>query len=290
MNLSVVKDIIFILIGGLLFALGVNYFVIPNELSEGGIIGITVVSYYLFSWSPGVVNFILNMLLLLIGYKYFDKRAMIYTILSIVSCSFLLHVTEGVETTLTNDTLLAAIFAGLLIGAGLGIIFRTGGTNGGTTVLARMANQILGWPISKGILIIDLVVVASSSFIIGIEKAMFTLISVYIGAKAIDFIVEGLNEQISALIISNHPDEVLEKVTNSMSRGITVLEGKGGYTRANKQVLLIVISKQEVVKLKDVVNAVDDHAYVTIHNVHEIIGRGYKANKIKKKISVRGGE
>lgn len=288
MNLSVVKDVLLILVGGLLFALGVNFFVIPNALSEGGIIGITVVAYYLFAWSPGAVNFILNMLLLLIGYRYFDKRSMIYTILSIVSCSFLLHITEGVETTLTNDTLLAAVFAGLLIGGGLGIIFRTGGTNGGTTVLARMANQLWGWPISKGILLIDLAVVASSTFIIGIEKAMFTLISVYIGAKAIDFIVEGLNEQISALIISNYPDEVLEKVTNNMSRGITVLEGKGGYTRADKQVLLIVISKQEIVKLKDVINAVDDHAYVTVHNVHEIIGRGYKANKIKGKISMRG--
>ncbi|MUV37631.1 UPF0750 membrane protein YdeO [Lentibacillus sp. JNUCC-1] len=287
MNGTVIKEILLILIGGLLFALGVNYFVIPNQLSEGGIIGITVVAYYLFAWSPGAVNFILNMVLLAIGYKYFDRRAMVYTIISIASTSLLLHFTEGVETTLTDDTLLAAIFAGLLVGAGLGVIFRAGGTNGGTTVLARMANQLWGWSIGKGILLIDLAVVASSSFIIGIEKAMFTLISVYIGSKAIDFIVEGLSEQMSVLIISNYPDQVLEQVTENMSRGVTVLEGRGGYTRLNKEVLYLVISKQEIVKLKNVVGEIDEHAYVTVHSVHEIVGKGYRAEKAKRRLRLR---
>ncbi|WP_203245830.1 YitT family protein [Sporosarcina beigongshangi] len=274
-----IQDIVLITIGGFIFAIGINYFTLPNLLSEGGIIGLTIIAHYLFQWSPGIINFILNMLLFLVGYKLFDKRTVLYTLFSIVSCSAFLYVTEDAGKVLTEDTLLAAIFAGLLVGIGLGIIFRTGGTNGGTTVLARMANQYWGWSIGKSMLIIDIIVVAGSIFIIGLEKAMLTLLTVYIGAKAIDFIVEGLDERVAVLIISNSPNEVLNKVMDSMSRGVTVLEGRGGYTKANKEVLYIVISKQEIVRLKSIIKEIDEQAYVTMHNVRELIGRGYKATK-----------
>lgn len=273
------KDIVYIAFGGLLFAVGINYFTLPNLLSEGGIIGLTVIAHYLFEWSPGIINFILNILLFLLGYKLFDKRAIFYTLFSIISCSAFLYITEDFGKVLTNDTLLAAIFAGLLVGIGLGLIFRAGGTNGGTTVLARMANQFWGWSIGKSMLIIDIIVVAGSIFIIGLEKAMFTLLTVYIGSKAIDFIVEGLDERVAVLIMSNSSDQILNVVRDQMLRGITVLEGRGGYTGANKEVLYIVISKQEIIRLKHIIHEIDSHAYVTMHNVHELIGRGYKASK-----------
>src|SRR5690625_5126437 len=165
-----IQDILFITIGGFIFAIGINYFTLPNLLSEGGIIGLTIIAHYLFEWSPRVVNFILNMLLFLIGYKYFEKRTIIYTLFSIVHCSLFLYLTEDIRKMITDDTLVADIFAGLLVGVGLGIIFRAGGTNGGTTVLARMANQFLGWSIGKSMLIIDIIVVAGSIAIIGLEK------------------------------------------------------------------------------------------------------------------------
>lgn len=274
-----IKDIIYITVGGLVFAVGINYFTLPNLLSEGGVIGLTIIAHYLFEWSPGIINFMLNMLLFLLGYKLFDKRTIFYTLYSIISCSAFLYFTEDVGKVLTDDTLLAAIFAGLLVGIGLGMIFRAGGTNGGTTVLARMANQFLGWSIGKSMLIIDIVVVAGSIFIIGLEKSMFTLLTVYIGAKAIDFIVEGVDERVAVLIMSNSSDQILNVVTDKMLRGITILEGRGGYTGENKEVLYIVISKQEIIRLKHIIHEIDSHAYVTMHNVHELIGRGYKASK-----------
>jgi uncharacterized membrane-anchored protein YitT (DUF2179 family) len=272
------KDIALILIGSLIFAVGVNYFTIPNTLSEGGILGITIITHYLFHWSPGVVNFVLNVALLMIGYKFFDKRTMVYTIISIAASSGFLYLTEDVGKQLTEDTFLAAIFAGLLVGVGLGLIFRTGGTSGGSTILARLTNQLLGWSIGKGMLIFDIIVVAGSVFIIGLEKSMYTLLVVFIGAKAIDFIVEGIDEKVAVLIISNSPEMVLENITSKMSRGITVLDGRGGYSGQNKDVLYIVINKQEIVQLKSIINAIDQNAYVTIHNVHEMMGKGYKAS------------
>ncbi|WP_106496501.1 YitT family protein [Lentibacillus sp. Marseille-P4043] len=275
------KDIMLLIIGSLIFALGINYFTIPNHLSEGGVIGVTIVTYYLFEWSPGVVNFIVNAILLAAGYKFFSKRIIWYTIISIVFSSIFLHVTVNVGEEINGDTLLAALFAGLTVGLGLGLIFRAGGTSGGSAILARLANQFLGWSIGKGMLVIDILVIAGSAFIIGREKAMYTLIAVYVGAKVIDVVVEGANERTAVLIISRNPDEVLNQVTTKMARGITVLDGKGGYTKADKEVLYLVVNKQEIVQLKKIIQDIDPDAYVTVHSVQEIFRKGYKGSLTK---------
>lgn len=272
-----IKDIALILLGSLIFALGVNFFTIPNQLSEGGILGITIITYYLWHWSPGVVNFVLNVALLLVGYKFFAKRTLVYTLISIAACSGFMFFTEGIGRKLTSDTLLASVFAGLLVGVGLGLIFRAGGTSGGSTILARLIHQLVGWSIGKAMLFIDIVVISGSVFIIGIEKAMYTLLIVYIGAKAIDFIVEGLDERVAVLIISSSPELVLESIKNRMLRGITVLDGRGGYSGKNRDVLYIVINKQEILQLKTIIHEIDKNAYVTIHGAQEIMGTGYKA-------------
>lgn len=271
-----VKDVLLIIIGSLIFAIGINYFAIPNRLSEGGVIGVTIVTYYLFDWSPGIVNFVVNTALLAAGYKFFSKRIVWYTIISIIFSSLFLFVTVDIGKEINGDTLLAALFAGLTVGLGIGLIFRTGGTSGGSAIVARLANQFLGWSIGKGMLVIDIIVIAGSSFIIGQEKAMYTLISIYVGAKVIDVIVEGANERTAVMIISEHPDEVLEQVVNKMEHGLTILEGRGGYTKENREVLYIVINKQEIVQLRKIIENIDPIAYVTVHNVQEIFRKGYK--------------
>ena len=273
-----IKEIALITIGSLLFAIGINYFAIPNRLSEGGIIGLTVVTYYLFDWSPGIVNFGLNAILLAVGYKFFDKKTMVYTIIGIVETSLFLYVTEHIEYQVNSDTLLAALFAGVFVGIGLGCMFKAGGTSGGSAILAQLANQYLGWSVGKGVLIIDIVVIAGSVFIIGQEKAMYTLVAVFVGAKVIDFIVEGMDTKTAVTIISNQPDLIRETITKNMTRGVTVLEGRGGYTGKNKEVLYVVINKQELVKLKQVISRVDEDAFVVIHDVRDVLGGGFKAS------------
>ena len=171
---------LFILFGSFIYALGVNLFTIPNRLSEGGLLGITIVAHYLFHWSQGVVNFVLNIVLLLVGYKFFEKRAFIYTLISIAASSVCLFFIENISRILTHDTLLASVFAGLLVGAGVGFVFRSDGTTGGTSILASIANRFLGWSMGKAVLIMDIVVVAGSAFIIGLEKAMYTLLAVFV--------------------------------------------------------------------------------------------------------------
>ncbi|MHC0039325.1 YitT family protein [Pseudoneobacillus sp. C159] len=268
------RDIIFIIIGAFLFALGVNLFVIPNEFGEGGVTGITIITYYLFEWSPGLVNLILNAFLLIVGYKFLNKVTTIYTIIAVVFNSLFLHLTEGWNIA-SDEMMVNAIFGGIIIGAGIGLIIRVGGTTAGTTILARITHKFLGWNISYGLLFFDLIVAFSSYFIIGAEKLMLTIIMLYVATKVMEFVIEGLNPKKAITIISDKPDDIAKQVTTSMDRGVTVYSGHGYYTKTPKEILYIVISKQEVIKLKRIVQSTDPNAFIAIHDVRDVFGEGF---------------
>ncbi|MCM3236530.1 YitT family protein [Heyndrickxia oleronia] len=267
-------DILFLIVGAFIFALAVNLFVIPNDLGEGGVTGTTIILYYLFQWSPGLINFVLNLLLLLVGYKFLNKTTTIYTIIAVVFNSLFLHLTEHWRID-SNELFVNAIFGGIFAGVGIGMIIRVGGTTAGSTILARITHKYLGWSISYGLLFFDLIVAFSSYFIIGVEKLMLTIIMLYIGTKVMEFVIEGVNPKKAVTIISNQPDLIAQQVITLMDRGVTVFSGHGYYTKNQKDILYIVISKQEVVKLKRIVKKVDLIAFIAIHDVRDVFGEGF---------------
>ncbi|MBA9026963.1 MULTISPECIES: YitT family protein [Bacillaceae] len=273
MNKRVV-DILIILLGALLFALAVNLFVIPNELGEGGVVGTTIILYYLFQWSPGLVSLLLNSCLLIVGYKFLSKITILYTVVAVIFHSLFLHLTKSWSID-SNEMLVDAIFGGVFAGVGIGLIIRVGGTTAGTTILARIANKYLGWSISYGLLFFDLIVALSSYFIIGAEKLMLTIIMLYVGTKVMEFVIEGVNPKKAVTIISDAPDEIAKQVNELMDRGVTVYSGHGYYTKTPKEILYIVISKQEVVKLKKIVKSTDTDAFIAIHDVRDVFGEGF---------------
>jgi len=267
-------DILFIMLGAFIFALAVNLFVIPNELGEGGVTGITIILYYLFQWSPGLVNLIFNAILLVVGYKFLDKTTTYYTIIAVLFNSLFLHLTESWSIA-SNELMINAIFGGVFAGVGIGLIVRVGGTTAGTVILARIANKYLDWSVSYALLFFDLIVAFSSYFIIGAEKLMFTIVLLFVGTKVMEFIIEGLNPKKAVTIISNEQDKIAEQVNVVMDRGVTVLSGHGYYTKTPKEILYIVISKQEVSTLKKIVRATDKDAFITIHDVRDVFGEGF---------------
>ncbi|MFM9278167.1 YitT family protein [Paenibacillus jiagnxiensis] len=263
-----------LLVGAFLFALAVNLFIIPNDFGEGGVTGISIILFYLLNWSPALVSIVANGILLLIGYKLLDKKTTVYTIIAVGFNSLFLHLTEHWKISST-EPFINAIFAGLLVGVGIGLIIRVGGTTAGTAILARLANKYWDWNISYALLFFDLIVAGFSIFVIGIEKVMITVVILYVGTKVMDFIVEGLNPKKAVTIISPHHDSIAVQVTKIMDRGVTVLRGYGYYTGQSKDVLYIVISKQEVSMLKKIVRAEDKNAFVTIHDVRDVFGEGF---------------
>ena len=269
-----ITDILFIMAGAFLFALAVNLFVIPNDLAEGGVTGITIIFYYLFEWSPGLMNLILNGILLIVGYRFLDKTTTVYTIIAVVFNSLFLHLTES-WTIDSHELWINTIFGGLFAGLGIGLIVRVGGTTAGTVILARLANKYLDWNISYGLLFFDLIVAFSSFFIIGPQGLMCTIVLLFVGTKTMEFIIEGLNPKKAVMIISSKQDEIAKQVIEKMDRGVTVLSGHGYYTKNKKEILYIVISKQEVSMLKKIVRAEDEIAFITIHDVRDVFGEGF---------------
>lgn len=267
-------DIAFIALGAFIFALAINLFVIPNELGEGGVTGVTIILFYVWQLSPGLMNLVINAFLLIVGYKFLDKTTTIYTILAVAFNSFFLHLTADWHID-SSEIMINTIFGGLFTGVGIGLIIRAGGTTAGTVILARIANKYLDWNISYGLLFFDLIVAFSSYFIIGAQSLMLTIVMLYIGTKTMDFIIEGLNPKKAVMIISAQQDKIAEKVITVMDRGVTVLSGHGYYTKTPKEVLYIVISKQEVSVLKKIVKAADPNAFITIHDVRDVFGEGF---------------
>lgn len=269
-----ISDLLFIIVGSFIFALAVNLFVIPNDLGEGGVTGLTIIAYYLYGWSPGLVNLILNGFLLIVGYKFLSKTTTLYTIFATIFNSLFLHLTRNFSIA-SDEVVVNTIFAGVLIGVAIGLIIRVGGTTAGSAILASIANKYLGWSISYGLLFFDLIVVFASYFVIGAEKLMLTIIMLYIATKVMEFIIEGLNTKKAVTIISTQSNEIAKQINEVMQRGVTVYSGHGYYTKDRKDILYVVIGSREVIRLKKIVKALDEDAFIAIHDVRDVFGKGF---------------
>jgi uncharacterized membrane-anchored protein YitT (DUF2179 family) len=281
------KNVIFILIGAAIMSFGLVHFNMQNKLAEGGITGITLLFYFLFKWDPSYTNLILNIPLFIIGWKLLGKNSFFYTIIGTVGVSLFLWVFQRnmLHMPLKNDMTLAALFAGVFVGIGLGIIFRFGGTTGGVDIIARLVHKYAGWSMGKTMFIFDVCVIALSLMTyLNYKQAMYTLVAVFVGARVIDFMQEGAYSARGAMIISEQNDQIAQKIMNEMDRGVTVLKGYGSFTKNEREVLYCVVGKNEIVRLKNLVTSVDPHAFVSITIVHDVHGEGFTLDENKKPI------
>ena len=271
------QNIIMIIFGSAIFAFGLNYFTIANELMEGGFTGISILLNYTFGWSPAVMNLVLNIPLFYIGWRVFGHQSMIYTILGTVSLSFFLWVTSGWSNhPMKEDLFLVSLYAGVFVGVGLGIIFRFGGTTGGVDIIARLANKFYGWSMGRTMFAFDFFVIGISVFLIGQEKAMYTLVAVFVGTRIIDFVQEGAYAAKAATIISDSAPQIADAIMKEMERGATLLKGKGGYTGSDKEVLYCVVARSETIRLRNIVHRIDPRAFVVVNDVHDVLGEGFR--------------
>lgn len=277
-----VRNILLIFLGAFIFSLGINFFAIPSHLAEGGFTGISLLLHYAFGWSPGWVIFILNIPLLLIGYRVLGRRTFIYTLVGIGASSLMLELTTPITATWgspPDDMLLCALYTGVMVGTGIGLIFRVGGTTGGVDIIAAVIQKYFGWSIGRTMFIFDFAVISSSVLLIGLNMAMYTLVAVFISSRVIDFVVEGLNSSKAATIISDQPQQLAETITQKMNRGVTILKGKGGYTGNEKEILYVVVGPNELPKLKDTVTRYDPYAFIVVHDTKDVLGEGFTYNK-----------
>ncbi|MDQ0225125.1 YitT family protein [Metabacillus niabensis] len=279
-----VKNILFILIGSAIFGFGLVHFNMQNNLAEGGFTGITLMLFFLFHIDPSISNLVLNIPLFFIGWRVLGRTSFIYTMIGTVSLSFYLWIFQKyqINMPLNEDLTLAALFAGVFLGIGLGTIFRYGGTTGGVDIIARLCHRYFGWSMGKTMFMFDLcVIVLSLITYLSYREAMYTLVAVFVGARVIDFMQEGAYAAKGATIISQYPDKIAERIMKEMERGVTILKGQGSFSKQNLDVLYCVVGKNEIVRLKNVINSVDPHAFVAVSDVHDVLGEGFTLDENK---------
>ncbi|MEF3308212.1 YitT family protein [Paenibacillus sp. GYB004] len=274
-----------ITLGTAIYAFGLHYFIIPNELMEGGLTGIALLFNYSLDFPVSVTTLVLNAPLFFLGWKTIGKTAMIHTVFGTLMLAFFLRLMEiaihrnwVVPFQADNDFFLATLYAGVTLGSGLGIVFRFGGTTGGTDIVARLLNKTKGWSMGQIILVIDVLVIGSSLLYIPKEKVLYTLVAVFVASKTIDFITEGSYAAIAFTIMSDKGEELAQVITREMDRGVTLFLAKGAYSQADKKVVYSVVSRQETRKLRMIVKEVDPRAFIIMSDVHDVLGEGFRGN------------
>lgn len=268
-----------VIIGALVFAIGLELLLIPNNVMDGGIVGVSIILSHLTNLPVGIFIFVINIPFIYIGYKQIGKTfalmsALGITILSIATVA--LHHREP----FTTDLLLATVFGGILLGIGVGIVIRYGGCLDGTEVLAILSNKKLPFSVGEIILFINLIIFTVAGFVFTWEQAMYSVVAYYIASKLIDVVVLGMEESKSVYIISDAIEEIGQAIMDRLGRGVTYLHGEGAYTGNNKKVIFCVITRLEESKMKEIVRSIDQQAFLAIGNISEVRGGRFKKKDI----------
>lgn len=287
-NKQLLKQIIFIALGCSIYAFSLDMISIPNRLADGGISGIALLLRYWFHINPGLSTLVLNIPLIILGYRFMGKRLLALTIWGTVCLSFFLwfwlHIPIINHLDLDHDLFISGVLAGLFSGVGIGIVFKFGGTTGGTDIVARILDLKIGVPVGKSLLALDAFVLTISLTYLDIEHMMYTLLASFVLAKITDYVQEGSYAAKGLLIISDKNQQIAKLIDLQLDRGYTFLEAKGGYDQSPKQIIYCVVSPREISAVRSLILSEDPHAFVSIIDVHEALGQGFTYQRKKRKL------
>ena len=264
-----------IVVGAVIASAGLEIFLIPNQIIDGGVVGVSIMMSAVTGMPLGVFLVGLNLPFLYIGYRQLGRSFVVATAVAILCLSLWSEVFAPVPR-ITEDFFLAAIFGGIIDGIGVGLIMRAGGSLDGTEIVAIILDRRTVFSVGEVVMFINLFILSAAGFLFGWDKAMYSLVAYFVIAKMIDVVVQGLDESYAVMIVTNEPDKINVALAERLGRGVTLLYGEGGYTGEEKKVLYSVVTRLEVNKLKETVLSIDENAFVTINAVHDIVGGRFK--------------
>jgi len=271
----------FILLGSIIMAAGYVFFIAPHKIVPGGVYGIGIVLHHLFDIPVGLTGLAFNIPLTIIGIRVLGPRFGVKTIVGFVLASgFIdgLTLLYGTEPLVPGEPLLSSVFGGLLIGVGLGIIFKSKATSGGSTILAMIMSKYTRIPIGQTLMVVDSVIVLVGLVAFGDWTIpLYSWIAIYVTGKVIDGVMEGVSYEKTLFIISDKYEEISQKILFDLNRGGTLLEAKGMYNKAEKKVIFVNVSRREVVILQEYIRELDPDAFITVMEASEILGKGFKS-------------
>jgi len=274
-----IKKYLVICLGAMIAAIGLEVFLIPNNVIDGGVVGLSIMASYITDMQLGVFLVLLNLPFMYLGYKQIGKSFTIATFIAICLLSLWSGLFVPIPP-LTNDPFLAAIFGGIIDGVGVGLIIRAGGSLDGTEIVAIIMDRKSVFSVGEVVMFINLFILSSAGLLFGWDKAMYSLVAYFVISKMIDVVIKGLDESYAVMIVTNEHEEITSALNDRLGRGVTLLHGAGGYTGESKEVLYCVVTRLEVDKLKEIVLDKDESAFVTINAVHDIVGGRFKKKSI----------
>lgn len=274
-KIEFISQYIYILLGSAIIALSFNFFLLPNNIASGGVSGISTILKSTLGWKPAFVQWSFNIPLFIAGVILLGKQFGIKTLVGTAFLPFVVFMSENTEPW-TNDPLLGALFGGIGVGLGLGIVFRGNASTGGTDLAAQIIHKYTGLTLGTCVAIIDGLIVLTAAIVFDIERGLYALIALYVTTKTIDLVQIGLGRSKMALIISNRQAEIQEGILNKIDRGVTKLSAYGGYTDHERPVVMCVVDQTEFTKLKQLVKTIDPTAFIIVMDASEVLGEGFK--------------
>jgi uncharacterized membrane-anchored protein YitT (DUF2179 family) len=269
-----------IFLGSLIYVIGMKSILIPAQLLSGGVTGIAVLLYYLFSGvNVGLLYFLLNIPLIIIGWIHISRRFMIYTVIGIITFSVMASFIELSPPDI-NDPILSALYSGVICGAGGGIILRSLGSAGGLDVLAVVLNKKYGVRPGSILSLINILIIGTGAFFHDFEMSLYSIIFVYTSSKIIDAVLTGFNRRKSMMIISDQSEKIAQEILVREDRGVTFFNGTGAYSGRDKKVIFTILNLTELPKMKELVFNIDPNAFMVINDTLEVLGKRHGKLKV----------
>ncbi|MBT2725486.1 YitT family protein [Neobacillus sp. C211] len=276
---KVILRTIAITIGAILMATGLEIFLVPNHVIDGGITGISIMLAHIIGWKLGIFIFILNLPFVYMGYKQMGKTFAFSTVYGIIVLSIFVSFFHPIPA-FTDDILLATVFGGMILGMGVGIVIRNGGALDGTEILALVITKKVPFSVGQIIMFINIFILGAAGFVFSWDRAMYSLLAYVIASKAIDSVVAGLEESKSVWIISDEAEEIGNAINARLGRGVTYIKGQGAFTGDSKKVIFSIITRLEESKLTTIVEDIDPTAFLAIADISEVRGGRFKKKDI----------
>ncbi|WP_371860342.1 YitT family protein [Halobacillus faecis] len=266
-----------VILGSFFVALAFNLFLLPNNIASGGVAGVSTITKGVFGWEPGVVQWVLNIPLFIMGVLILGKNFGLKSFVGTVTLPLFVLMTSEMAPA-TPNPLLGAIFGGMGVGLGLGIVFRGRASTGGIDLAAQVLHKFTHLPLGISVALLDGMIVLTSAIVFSLEEGLYALIGLFATSRTIDFVQVGLNTSKNVMIITDEVNEVRAAIFEQIDRGVTVLSGAGGYTDQERRVVMCVVQQNEFIKLTQTVKTVDPGAFVVAMNATEVLGEGFKTS------------
>lgn len=270
---------ILMFIGAALVSVALEIFLVPNNIIDGGVVGVSIMLAHYIHIPLGIFLFVLNLPFLFLGYKQIGKTFALSTLFSIAIMSIGTQLLHPVAP-LTLDPLLSAVFGGIILGIGVGLVIRSGGSLDGSEIVAILFNKKTPFSVGEVVMFFNFFILGSAGFVFGWDHAMYSLIAYFIAFKMIDITIEGFDESKAVWIISEHNKDIGDTISQRLGRGVTYLNGEGGYSGDSKRVIFCVVTRIEEAKMKSIVDEIDPFAFLAVGNIHDVKGGRFKKKDI----------